>query len=62
MAEETFLGFPRPDGSVGTRNYVLILPAGFLATKIHETVVGTKMTLTADTGGGRTKRDRETIF
>ena len=61
MAEETFLGYPRPDGSVGTRNYVLVMPAGFLATKIHQNVAGTKALVTSDAGSGRTKRDRETI-
>lgn len=61
MAEETFFGYPRPDGSVGTRNYVLVIPSGFIAAKIYESVPGIRTFVTADTGSGRTKRDRETI-
>ena len=26
-----FLGYERPDGSIGIRNYVLVIPGGFLA-------------------------------
>jgi altronate dehydratase large subunit len=56
-----FLAYPRPDGSAGIRSYVLIIPAGFLAAKICDTVEGTRSILTADNGSGRTGRDRETI-
>ena len=31
-----FLGFPRSDGSVGIRNYVLVLPPGLIATNIWD--------------------------
>jgi len=30
----SFLGYPRPDGSVGTRNYVLVIPQG-LISNVH---------------------------
>jgi altronate dehydratase large subunit len=56
-----FLGYPRQDGSAGIRNYVLVIPWGFLAAKICDLVDGTKTLLTADHGSGRTSRDRETI-
>ena len=56
-----FLGFERPDGSAGIRNHVLVVPGGLLATKICEFVDGVKTILTADSGSGRTSRDRETI-
>ena len=56
-----FLGYERPDGSVGIRNYVLIIPGGFLAAKICDLVENTKTIVTADSGSGRTSRDRETI-
>jgi altronate dehydratase large subunit len=56
-----FLGYPRPDGSAGIRNYVLVIPWGFVAAKICDLVDGTKTLLTADHGSGRTSRDRETI-
>jgi altronate dehydratase large subunit len=56
-----FLGYERPDGSVGIRNYTLIIPGGFLATKVCESVDNTKTIVTADSGSGRTSRDRETI-
>ncbi len=56
-----FLGYERPDGSVGIRNYTLIIPGGFLATKVCENVENTKTIVTADSGSGRTSRDRETI-
>jgi altronate dehydratase large subunit len=59
-----FLGYRRPDGSVGIRNWVLILPAqrevNLLAVKIGEMVRGTRTV--AGTGeGGRPQKDRETI-
>lgn len=56
-----FLGYKRPDDSVGTRNYVLVIPGGFLGNKICDFVNGARTILTADSGSGRTSRDRETI-
>ncbi len=61
---QTFLGFPRPGEVAGTRNYVLVIPAGRLlniaATRVTEYVAGTK---TVITGGenGRHKKDRERL-
>jgi len=57
----SFLGYRRPDSSVGIRNYVLVLPGGLLSSKICEFVADTRTIITAETGVGRTKRDRETI-
>ncbi|MBM4026543.1 MAG: D-galactarate dehydratase [Planctomycetes bacterium] len=57
----SFLGYPRPDGSVGIRNEVLVLPGGLPSTRICEFVAGTCTMITADSGSGRTARDRETI-
>jgi altronate dehydratase large subunit len=57
-----FLGYERPDGSVGIRNYVLVLPGGLIASKICEAVEGTKSILvTSDSYFNHTKRDRETV-
>ena len=56
-----FPGYERPDGSAGIRNHVLIIPGGILGTRICEFVNGTRTILTADSGSGRTSRDRETI-
>jgi len=56
-----FLGYPRPNGSAGIRNYVLVIPGGMFATKICDSVVGTRTIVTADSGGGRTSRDRQTV-
>jgi len=56
-----FLGYKRPDGSVGIRNYVLVIPGGFLGNNICSFVNGTRTILTADSGSGRTSRDRETV-
>jgi altronate dehydratase large subunit len=56
-----FLGYVRPDGSVGTRNYVLVIPQGIIAKTICDFVPGTKGILTVDHGSGRTKNDREQI-
>jgi len=59
-----FSGFSRPGGTAGTRNYVLIIPAGRLlniaATRVTQYVTGTK---TVIIGGenGRHKKDRERI-
>jgi altronate dehydratase large subunit len=57
----TFLGYERPDGSAGIRNHVLVIPGGFLANKICDAVEHTRTIVTADSGSGRTGRDRETI-
>ncbi|MFA5027536.1 MAG: UxaA family hydrolase [Candidatus Methylomirabilota bacterium] len=57
----SFLGYVRPDGSVGTRNYVLVIPQGIIAKSICDFVPGTRTLITADHGSGRTKNDRETI-
>ena len=58
----TFLGYERPDGSVGIRNHVLIIPGGLVATKICEFVEGTKTILVAqDTYNDHTSRDRGMI-
>jgi altronate dehydratase large subunit len=56
-----FLGYPRPDGTAGVRNHVLVIPGGFVASKICDFVVGAKTINTVDHGSGRTKNDRETI-
>ena len=56
-----FLGFPRPDGSVGIRNYVLVIPGGFIAQSICERVNGVTTIVTPNTGGGMTSRDREAV-
>jgi len=57
-----FLGYLRPDGSVGIRNYVLVIPGGLVASKICEFVLGTRTILSAKgDGAGLTSRDRETI-
>ncbi len=61
MSEHTFLGFRRSDGSVGARNYVLVLGNGLVSQKICESVENTRTIITADVGTGRTSRDRETI-
>ncbi|MEN6413403.1 MAG: UxaA family hydrolase [Veillonellales bacterium] len=61
---KTFLGYPRPNGSFGIRNWVLIIPAqrevNILAKKISQMVNGTKVILTTGEGG-RPKNDRKTI-
>ena len=57
----SFLGYKRPDGSVGIRNHVLVLPGGLISSKICEFVAGTRTITTADTGAGHTSRDRETV-
>jgi altronate dehydratase large subunit len=57
----SFLGYVRSDGSVGTRNYVLVIPQGIIARSICDFVAGTKSLLTADHGSGRTANDREQI-
>ncbi len=57
----SFLGYPRPDGSVGTRNYVLVIPQGLIAKSICDFVAGTRFIQTVDHGSGRTTNDRERI-
>ncbi|MEE2914000.1 MAG: UxaA family hydrolase [Pseudomonadota bacterium] len=58
-----FLGYERPDGSVGIRNHVLIIPSKqstLVATKINEFVNGT-ITIPIASGNfeGHTNRDQE---
>jgi len=59
-----FLGYERPDGSVGIRNHVLVLPSAdstLIATKICEFVAGARtVPLASGNFVGRTSRDRET--
>ncbi|MBI2941912.1 MAG: UxaA family hydrolase [Chloroflexi bacterium] len=57
----TWLGYRRPDGSYGARNYVLIVPGGLVATKICQFVRGTVTLATSETGNTRARRDRETV-
>ena len=57
----TFLGFPRADGSAGTRNHVLVLPGGWECQQIVNMVNGTVTPTSADLGVARTRGDRETI-
>lgn len=57
----SFLGYVRPDGSVGTRNYVLVIPQGIISKSICDFVAGTKTIFTVDHGSGRTANDRETV-
>jgi len=57
----TFLGFERPDGTAGIRNYVLVIPGGIIASEICHFVRGTKTLISADSGSGRTRKDREAI-
>jgi len=58
----TFLGYPRPDGSFGVRNYVLVIPGGFHADEICHFVYGTKTVLTGNTPVLRASKDREAFF
>jgi altronate dehydratase large subunit len=57
----SFWGYVRSDGSVGTRNYVLIIPQGIIAKSVCDFVTGTKTILSVDHGSGRTANDREQI-
>ena len=57
----SFLGYVRSDGSVGTRNYVLVIPQGIIAKSICDFVAGAKTIFTVDHGSGRTRNDREQI-
>ncbi|HJN51908.1 MAG: UxaA family hydrolase [Pseudomonadales bacterium] len=57
-----FLGYQRPDGSVGIRNYVLVIPGGLVGSKICDFVEGTKtITVASDAYFDHTSRDRETV-
>ena len=60
-----FLGYRRPDGSAGIRNWVLVIPAqrelNLLAVKIAEIVNGTKSVAAGTGEAGRPRKDRETI-
>ena len=56
-----FAGFARADGSVGTRNHVLILPGGWECQQIVNMVKGTVTPNSPDLGIGRIRPDRETI-
>ncbi len=59
-----FWGYPRPGGMAGTRNYVLVIPAGRLlniaASRVTQYVAGTKTVITAGENG-RHKKDRERL-
>ena len=57
----SFLGYQRPDGSIGTRNYVLVIPPGLIAKSICDFVAGTRTFQNVDHGSGRTANDRERI-
>lgn len=62
--KKSFMGYLRPDGSAGTRNYVLVLPINrslnFIASNITRMVNGYKhFEIPAD--GGRPEKDRQTI-
>ena len=65
MLDYKFLGYERENGSVGIRNYVLIMPLqrdlNLLAKKISEHVNGTKPFISLGESG-RTKTDREIIY
>lgn len=57
-----FQGYERPDGSVGIRNYVLVIPGGIIGSKICEFVEGTKtIMVTSDSYFDHTSHDRETV-
>ena len=58
----TFKGYHRPDGQVGTRNYILVIPGGLVATKICDFVRGT-LTIhsPSNDAAGFSSRDRKTI-
>ncbi len=56
-----FAGFSRSDGSVGTRNHVLILPGGWECQQIVNMVKGTVTPNSPDLGIARIRSDREAI-
>jgi altronate dehydratase large subunit len=57
-----FLGFHRPDGSVGIRNYVLVLPPGIVASTICGFVREARTLVTSNAAVCLTARDREMVF
>ena len=61
---DTFIGYPRENGTVGIRNYVFILPVqrymNVVSNKICECVPGTR-TITFTGEVGRPKSDRLVI-
>ncbi|MGA2962749.1 MAG: UxaA family hydrolase [Candidatus Korobacteraceae bacterium] len=61
----SFFGFPRPGDMAGTRNHVLVLPAGrvlsIAATRVTDYVAGTKTAITGGAEVGRHKKDRERV-
>ena len=64
MTEKTFLGYERPNGYAGARNYVLIMPINrslnFIASNVAKMTRGTRhFEIPAETG--RPAKDRETI-
>lgn len=57
-----FLGYHRPDGQVGIRNHVLVIPGGLVAAKICELVAGTVTIYSpSNDPAGFSTRDRITI-
>lgn len=56
-----FLGYPRPDGSVGIRNYVLVLPPGLIASSICGFVRGARTLVSSNAAVCLTARDRATV-
>ena len=54
-------GFRRPDGTVGARNVVLVVPGGIVPGEVCRWVPGTVTVTTADRGYGRSGRDRARI-
>lgn len=55
-----FFGFPRPDGSVGARNFVLVLPGGYIADNVCHLVCGVCTLRRSNPGMDQTPRDRAT--
>ena len=56
VAADEFWGYVRRDGRIGIRNYVAVLPAGFVADHVCRLVPRTR-TFVTDYGSGHTKRD-----
>ena len=58
----SFLGYHRPDGQVGVRNYVLVIPGGLVAAKICDFVRGTATVHSpSNDAAGFSSKDRTTI-
>ena len=55
-----FFGFPRADGTVGARNFVLVLPGGYIADNVCRLVRGVCTVRRANPGMDQTPRDRAT--